>query len=262
MLHTVIIYGKEATSSNEFITALIGLLGVLIGSVISYYFNRKLNQESSKAMIAIQRKNLIFSKLYKELLGIKLSLESLPTNCVYFNLRTGNEKFGYFYNENTTFHFYKNQYPLANFKLWYEIQKDIRKTQIPDDLRSEMDGLKEIFESYLSSLSTARESIERVIEARKKESGKSFLFDAELLYFKKEVVEIVEDNILKNHNSNISKEMREEMELVVRLIKSQPSLKEVFDKYEQMRTQVDKTLLVLEKIIKRIVDKYEFGQSI
>jgi hypothetical protein len=262
MIHQITIYGQESSPNYELTTALIGLFGVFVGSIISYYFNKKLHQENGKATIAIQRKNLIFSKLYKELINIKSSVNSLPEKCVYFDIKTGSEGYHQNYNDNSTFYFYKNRYPLADFKLWYEIKKDIRNTQIPDDIRVEMDKLQNYIESYLTSLSKSRSTIESILQKRKQESGISFLLDIELFYFEKTAREIVTENIEKNHNSNTSLNVKEEMEIVANLIINNTSVLDVFTDFKNMSKQVNLTLEVLEKLIKRIVDKYEFGQSI
>lgn len=265
MLHSLIINIQDTSSSNnEFTSAIIGFVGVLVGSIISYYFNRKLSIENSKAAFAIQRKNLIFSKIYKELIHIKVSLKSLPEKCFYFDLLTNIDNgTPRHYRGDDTFYFGQKTYPRATFNLWGEIKNDIRNSHIPDKLRMNMDLLEGYVAKYLSARVQAHTDIEDMKKRRTKESGISFAIDDNLFYFDLTVNEIVAENISKHHvHSNVSPAVLEEMETVVSLIKDLPSLKSAQANFIEIKKQLDVTFSYLDDLIKRIVDKYEFGQTI
>ncbi len=266
MLHSVSIYLQDAgNQSFEFTSAVIGFVGVLIGSVISYYFNQKLNIETTKATYAVQRKNLIFSKIYKELIEIRGSLHSLPDKCFYFQIYSKDIKSqgNHHYKNDESFYFYQERYPLASFNLWNEIKNDIRNTQIPNSLREHLDKLGDTLKDYFESMEHVKKDVELVVEGRKKESGISFAQDTELFYFDLSYEDILNKNIAKHHSVGILRdEIKEEMEIVTRKISNLESLNTMKLKFSDFNHCLDETFKYLDDLIKHIVDKYEFGQNL
>ena len=242
---------------DKYSPALFGLFGVLLGALIAYYFNRRIYKEQLIGRFAIQRKNLIFSKLYKESVNIKKSLNSIPKNCFYFELNIDID-----YPREKYFYFGENAYAMSEFILWNEMKNDIRKTQIPGRIKKEMYNLEKAIIKYLDSL---RKFNKRCIEMKEKEkSNKIIIFEwkYDKIYYKDYSVEkIIAINIKKHghgHQDNIK--VQNEIENIVKRVIDRELLNVVEKDFENMKIALDKTNDILYKTIQEIVNKYEYGK--
>lgn len=258
---------------NALITATAGLVGVLVGAFISYFFNKRINEENKKSRFAIQRKNLIFSKLYKELVYVRESLSSLPKDAFYFRLSTNiidtNETRGYYQD---TFYFNKGQFPLARYGLWSDMKKDIRHTQIPQAIKNEFETLDNLIIEYFTALKKfdlksseiEKEKGKKMIEIYQSDSPshKNSIFNMNLegLYYKNAKISDIIDETVKQHR--LSDSVKEEMYSVVEQVIALDSLKETSAAFDKMIAQVDKTFDKLDELIQYIVNKYEYGEVI
>lgn len=258
---------------NTLITVIVGLVGVLVGAFISYFFNKKINEENKKSRFAIQRKNLIFSKLYKELVAIKASLFSLPKDSFYFELSTN------IVNTNETrehswgsFHFKGENFPLAQYGLWNDMKKDMRHIQIPQTIKNEFEILDNLIVEYFTALKNfnlesdkiEKEKGKKMIEIHQNNSpsNKNSRFDISLsgLYFKNARISDIIDETAKRHG--LSEVVKKEMYNVVEQIIKLGSLKETSIAFDKMIAQVEKIFDKLDKLIQDIVNKYEYGELI
>lgn len=149
---------------NTAITAGAGLLGVVIGAFISYFFTKKISDSTQKIRIVIQRKNLIYSKLYKELKSFKDNLEKIPNNQFYIEIDSTciNDYPRY----RDGFYIRGSMYIKPVFDLWLEMKKDIRHIYVPSDIKNYLDALEKAILSYhenINKFKTESKPIEKNI---------------------------------------------------------------------------------------------------
>ena len=139
--------------------AIFGLFGVLIGSFISFLFNKMINNNERMSIVAIQRKNLIYAPIYKELLQLKNYIDN---NRAYF-IRIINSKEHSDWDEE---YYYDGKRRQSGFFIeWNDMKTDIRKDYIPLKI-------KESLEKVNNKLNIYNEEKLKIENIFKKESEK------------------------------------------------------------------------------------------
>lgn len=261
------LYKFEGIDVNAIITAATGLFGVFIGSIISYNFNKKLSNNALKARIIIGRKNLIFSKLYKELIKIKKSLDSLPKECFYFELNTNvvdtsitNIKY------RDGFYFKREYYEKSSFIIWKEMMDDIRKTQIPKEVKEAMLKFEETIAAYFTSVENYGKNIltntKEFKNILKEKYNISSCYDLNGNSAFDET--FTKENYIPEYFKDYKAEDNEALKLDVKnfIDKSfdQKMINDVKNNFYEIKVLLNNSLKVLDKLIQKIVDEYEYGE--
>ena len=243
---------------NTLITVIAGLGGVLVGAFISYYFNKKLAENTNRARIAIQRKNIIFSKLYKELLNIRRILLELPEESFYFEMYTEAVKTSLTHDGWDTFNLDGKTYDRPSFNVWLDIKNDIRKTQIPLILSNKFEDLQQKIKEYFLNQQAFFEEGRKIekannikmIEIYQKpqlQYNKS-VFQIDLYDFFKEPIKIDEiiEEYKKNYHLN-DEELITELREILNKITECPSHKKLKGSFDNFKISLDHVLLILDK---------------
>lgn len=256
---------------NSVFPAIMGLVGVFIGSIISYYFNKKLSNSSRKAQIAIQRKNLIYSKLYKELINIKQSLGKLPKNCFYFELATNISDCNIAKHFYETFYFDGENYEKTQFVLWGEMKNDIRKNYISSEIMRSMENLEVKLDDYLKRLTEfekkcedeEKENNKKMIEVyQKKERYRDSIFSLKfekVFYSPFSLEEVVNVNI-KDYNFETDQEIIAEIRNVLKIVIDTVLLEELKNSFYEMERALNNAFNILNNKIQDIINNYEYGE--
>lgn len=115
-------------SNQAFTNVFSALLGALFGSISGYWFNRKLEKNRMNERYLIQRKNTIYSPVYKRLLALRRYLQYID----------GRE------NKSTDIKLKEDRYSDSrsfDFHIWKDINEDIRKVYISAQQRDAMNIL-------------------------------------------------------------------------------------------------------------------------
>lgn len=244
---------------NTFVTAAVGLIGVLIGSFIAYYFNKKLAESTNKARIAIQKKNLILSKLFKELLAINKSITSLPKNIFFFQLHTDvintRETSGHYssiYFDN----FDNKEYPVASFYIWSKMKNDIRKMYVPSSIRDDLQRVEDSIISYFTSLEKSGFDVEKV------QADSRISINYRTAFIRGATVEEIANENIKNYDLLGKPELKNEMEKIITKMLELPSLRDTEKNFIELTLNIATALKNLDDLIQRIINEYEYGESL
>jgi hypothetical protein len=247
---------------NTIITVLAGLIGVIIGSYISYFFTKRMTNESSKARFAIQRKNLIYSKIYKELTYIREQVEQLPDNWFYFQVKTNlvDTKVNR-HGSDTYWLGGKHDYIAPEFYVWKDIKSDIRITQVNNKVLNAMNALEKALINYFSSIN----QFEKELKTSQEYQQINLNLNAVLFFcndFNKE--KFIEEDI-KRYDGQTTEwvsNRREQLLKVISPLLETPLLQESKENFLLLKKELDTAYSTLEKVIKDVVNKYEYGEKI
>lgn len=114
-------------ANTSFVGVFSALLGAFVGSVTGYYFNARLEKQRSKERYWIQRKNTIYSPIYKMLLALMEYLQSVASTTHPFIQIEYERDY--------------ERYDIFNFSLWEAIKKDVRYDYIPENLKDTLADL-------------------------------------------------------------------------------------------------------------------------
>jgi hypothetical protein len=217
--------------------AIIGLIGVTIGSLIAYVSNKKIQENEKKSRYIIQRKNLIYSPIYKELLSLSHFVES---NSYYLEFLKNEESYS------KEFYIDGLSRRKGKFLLWDKIKNDIRRNYISKKKAELLDKTANNISLYEKERDKIAGEFKKMIEnsnidkVYKKETGENdvgiskefpdFLFREDKDY-KKDIEKSHIYQSLKNKNpktySEIEKEYKNASEEINRqgLINSHKQLK-------------------------------------
>lgn len=123
------------SNNQAFVALFSALLGAIVGSLSGYLFNRQLEKQKAKERYWIQRKNTIYSPLYKELLALKAYLSTV-LNATERLIRIEFENI--------------ERSDSFTFSMWESIKRDIRYDYIPDDLKKMLDELTQSIQMQIS----------------------------------------------------------------------------------------------------------------
>lgn len=253
----------KGLDANTIITAVVGLLGVLVGAYISYYFSKKIADQSSKARFAIQRKNLIYSKIYKELIYMREQINLLPQDWFYFQLKTNLVKTEI--NKYSSSDYWiggKNGYVAPEFNVWKEIKSDIRITQVNSEVLSAMEALEKEIINYFNCVNQFKEELQKTEQKMGLTMNK---FRSEQFFFTHFDKEKIIEQDLKVYSGQTPEWIKARKELISKVIDSilfSPFLKYSEENFKQLVEKTDEAYSTLEKLIKDIVNKYEYGEEI
>lgn len=256
----MILKHTNGLDANTIVTALVGLFGVGIGAYISYHFSKKISNESSKARIAIQRKNLIYSKLYKELIDIKEQMSFLPKNGFYFQMITNGAQTNASrrWNDGRYFIKGKQDYTAPQFNTWRNIKSDVRITQVTSRVTVPMEELESAVINYFDSVNSF------FAEFNTREN-KNYHIDPTIFYFDDfEPEEVIQASVRYHTNQSpewISNRKHEVQKLVDTVLKK-PYLQASKTNFHIFKEKLDIAYTALETLIKEIVNKYEYGEEI
>lgn len=253
---------------NTLITTLVGFAGVLAGSYIAYHFNKKLAESANKARVAVKRKNLIFEMLFDELFAINKSLSSLPENQFSFHSETTNSNG-------------------ASFHLWNEMKNDTRKKYIPKNIRDDLQKVEDNFDSYFTSVKKFKSDVREIMgrEHEKNYQQHRHSTNSEyseiygiyeeisvkmITYGKAFIRGVSADDIIANIVSN-SREFYEildnqkfinEVRKIITEILELPSLKDTEKNFIELKASVSTALKNIDDLIQRIIEEYEYGETL
>jgi hypothetical protein len=149
----------EQGTLDKYGTAIFGLLGVLVGGLITYLINKKLNQEQRISQIKIQRKNLIYSPIYKELLSLKKYLND--NNGIYYIKIINNTDY---YEHDMDYYFDGERKDAGMFISWNEMKNDIRNNYIPENIKKDLENINQALLRYNGEIASIDEKFKKLWE--------------------------------------------------------------------------------------------------
>lgn len=144
-------------SNSAFANVFSALLGAIVGSVTGYAFNRQLEQKRTKERYLIQRKNTIYSPLYKQILALH---EYLHGTTKLDNLNNRQQLFTISVSLSDEY----NGYNDFSFSIWEDIKKDIRRNYIHTDQQVEMENLTLKINAQLQLQDKVNKDIDQIAE--------------------------------------------------------------------------------------------------
>ncbi len=264
---------QRGLNANDLIPALSGLLGVLLGGFIAYYFSKRLSDSNNKARVAIQRRNLIFSKLYKELRPLKEALSSLPQGYFYTRIRTNAIKTDDTRDHREYIYIGDKRYPVGSFYLWNEMKHDIRKTQIPERIRNDLARVEGTLIAYFTASEDFKEQTKtveknegkRMIEIYHQNLGRQdtiFHIDFEMASREDTAAQEIVDSTVKRYALPNTPEFLSEMKRIVEIVLALPSLDSMKTHFKSLVSNVDTAVSSIETLVQYITDEYEYGESL
>ena len=261
---------------DKYSVGIIGLSGVLVGAFITYFFNKKINQEERTVRFATQRKNLIYAPIYKELLQLTQYINK-HSKTYYINIITEDYdddwEEEYYYNGNR----HKN----GRFIIWDEMKNDIRKNYIPQKIQEFLEEINKNLKIYRKNRDRIDKDFKNIYkkykidelykEADRKEhnlekgdtilalSTPSFLFLKDSNY-KNGLREIY-----KNHGSFSKDEyidFKNKLEELFKNLTVEINRNDFFESYHKLVKSIIKSKKEIDKLIKYVVDKHEFGEKL
>lgn len=270
-LHTAYKTASGGIDINTLITALVGLLGVFVGAMISYYFTKRINEQASRSRIAIQRKNIIFSKLFKELLAFEQLIEQLPLGSKYVEVRTPVVSTDQT-DSNDTFYLDDKSFTTPEYKVWSEMKNDIRRIQVPKKISSELDLLELNVIAYFRAVEAFLDEKKKyeqgnrakMIEAFQKEprhENSVFYIDYSGIFKEyPDAEQMIDTNKKRYALSNPI--VLDEMRVIIQGVIEMDSRNEVVKCFNTMTSSLNKVVNLLDALIQDIVNKYEYGDSL
>jgi hypothetical protein len=240
----------------KFAPALIGLGGVLLGAVISFGFNYYVYKRDQRAKFAVQRKNLIFGKLYKELLNANDIIKKLPKDsfyCRFMDINTQGEDWGY-----DEFHFATASFKKPQIRLYKEMTEDIRITQIPVRIRNALSTLNATMSDYQNTLVSINFSLSTIGKKHRVHLSTESIEGA--FYVNATHSDVVAkslDHIASIKESDPERASRIQKEILDLLETNVFS--EARSKFTTLNNYLSKSLSLLKEEIDTIVTRYEYG---
>ena len=224
-----------------------------------------MNRDTTKGRFAIQRKKLIFGKLYKELGVIIETFDSLPEGAFFIEFST-NFKGNNYLNSRDDRRIYYDGFNIRtpSYKLWTDMKKDIRETLVPSILKKSLNFLEDKVINYFSLLQKFKSEV-TAVQVKHKKILEGHEFDIEILMeivcFRDGTVDGIVKRIIKRHSLTDSKSIDYLRAVVVELLSSDVK-DEVLVAFDEMKKNVVVTYSVLKEVIETITSKYEFGQNL
>lgn len=139
-------------SSEAFSNVFSALLGAVIGSISGYWFNQRLEKTRTNERYQIQRKNVIYSPIYKKLLAFEDYLtERESKGLLSIDVEFKENKYSYY--GGSKFRFY----------IWDEINQDIRKNYLLDTQQVAMAELIEEINKHEQLLVSTQKDINGIV---------------------------------------------------------------------------------------------------
>ena len=255
---------------DSIIAASSGLIGVLVGSAISYISNKSISDQNQKTRIAVGKKNTIYSKLYKELLDIRKSIRAMQVDSFYFELQTNVIKVNQTEHDWESYNFAGKRLPRSRYDQWQSMKDDIRHMHVPKGVKDQLNSLEKSVRKYFKELSCFQDEVEksektmnsRMIElyqAQPNHHNSRFDIDFSGVYFKNvNIKNIVDEN--KRRYDLSGDELLVEMQKIVEHVTELDSRKELDHAFDKLTESLKETIESLEILIQNIQDRYEYGE--
>jgi len=273
----------DATTTQSFwdkygsgiLAGIFGIIGVLLGTIISVVYNARLSKEAIMGRFAVQRKNLIYNPIYKELLQLKNYIGEHRDTCYIDIITIKDNRFTYY--DGT------NSYYSGTFLIWDEMQMDIRKDyiELSEEINISLNKLKSAVISYMEQRNKIREDFKKVyprykinqlfVAANLKQHpsyGEDRTIDLEVPYsiYKKGTNWTDElPKIYRNHSELCKQEYSEVKnaidELFTKILPLEIDRESFFKSYDILKDTIDESCSKVEMAIKEIINIYEFGKK-
>ena len=259
----------SASYGDAWISAVTGFVGVVVGAYISYHFSRKLSNEDRKARTVIQRKNLFYSKLYKEIQELLNIFEKIPPNRFYIRISFGEPVRHFFSSGSETLE-------TPRLSVWADMKRDIRVLYIPDTVKSLLDEVYSRAKSYNDTIAEMHGEVEKL-----KQTPSNFEL-SEMLYVVTNRRLNVDSSLLFDRNADPDQATAKLMSDPKLKALEEPSKSEIGNTYRSFITDVlalnsrqqasnlytdlqyssKEAQEKLSNIITTITNKYEYGTEI
>lgn len=253
---------SSLSSNQAFSNVLSALLGALFGSLSGYWFNRKLEKNRTNERYLIQRKNTIYSPVYKQLLALRRYLQSIDK---YKNKSTDIKL-------NEERYYGRRIFP---FHIWTDINQDIRKVYISSKQRGAMDALIKRIEDHESNEANVDIRIENIrqkfvekysskLNNPDKFSGLSYGFKSDLraFIFPTEKGKDLRQSLIKDITNEYSFSditAGKKVDILISELKVEDTIVVINDSFKALIHATDEAISVFESTISDIVNKYEGG---
>jgi hypothetical protein len=224
------------------------LLGALIGGIFSLMGSVWVNSKQQRAVQNINRKNIIYSPLYDELMDI------------HYNILEKNPYPNYIAFEKGT----QTYIPHPQFAVWKQIKADTRYLEVPDLLKKQMDQLESKIQAYQAIRSDVNDELKNILNSVLIENEQS---PCKII----NIGDAISSDILANKNVDIYHDAMEIVgekildEMIRKKINSQiferaeknPKVIEVRKCYNDWLDTQLQTIELLSLLIKQVIQKYE-----
>ncbi len=254
-------------SSEAFSNVFSALFGAVIGSISGYWFNRRLEKNRTNERYQIQRKNVIYSPIYKKLLAFEKYLSELQNNkVVLIDVEFKEKEYGY---GRKTFRFF----------IWDEINQDIRKNYLLDTQRVAMDGLVVAVNEHKALVARVQKDIEEIVDnftekhkgALKQPAAQYQMFRVDVInqlsalagvdaYYRTSTSprEAIKQRITDEYSFS-SQSIQQESNTIVRKLTSRQSFRTLEKSFLNVQKLSEEATSVFEKKIRETINKYEGG---
>jgi len=254
-----------------------GIIGVAIGGFITYIVQKKITNEITAGRFAVQRKNLIFAKIYTEIKELQESILEQNKKSLFIRIITTNNK----EIERDTWYDDIRQRPTGKFLIWNDFKMDVRKTYVNPTLAEKLENLETLIENYLVtrknvaiSFSNIYDKSEFKINLHKKminfsdrNSGTVDSSTFHDLIFSTTPADSIKNELTKWKQISESKEniniiKKEYIDELYKLISAEEIFSKIRIDVQKIINEIDSLENYLSSIISKIHEKYEFGKSI
>lgn len=252
-------------SNPELSNVLSALLGAVFGSLSGYWFNRKLESSRTKERYLIQRKNTIYSPIYKQLLSLKQYLNGVNSS--------NNKSVDILLKEAQ----YSHSGSSFKFLIWTDVNKDVRKSYITAEQRIAMErlithiavqhDLQEQIKADINSLISA--IIQKYYSAKKSAVNSNLIKNTLGSYLESYVFpyshtseHYIKQRLTTDLNNYYTISDEESSELIDSLlmdVKKLSSYQKIDRSLQELIDANDAAIELFELIIRDIINRYEGG---
>lgn len=253
---------------NNYRDAVIGLIGVLVGAIIAYFFNERIRRFDAKARFAVQRKNLIYAPIYKEFLKLSEYLEN-NKNTYFLKIIREEEIGGWGDGE---YYFGDERRQCGKFILWNDMRKDIRKNYFPPKVRKLLNKVSENIDKYSSEKKNIENKFSKILEEELEPiySANSAIARVGISlpenFFSKKSYVFDEKKLTKDTNGVIDREDNKDIrEKVVSIFSRLPKLIErkiFFEEHDKLASSIEETGEEVNKLVQFVINQYEYGEEL
>lgn len=217
-----------------------------------------------KSRVAVQRKNLIYAPIFKELLKLKKYVEENRGTC-YINIIEQENEEGW-YND---YYFNGKRIESGKFLLWHKIKNDIRRVYVPSKIANAMKNISINLIAYNKEKEAIKSEFKSIVEKEIKPlySEGHNLGDLQLppSFFSKGDYSFNEADLKEIHgviNDEGFEEIRKKCIEVCSNLEVHISRKNFFYTYDKLINSVNLANNEVNKLIKFILNKYEYGKEL
>ncbi len=251
---------------EKYFPALIGIIGVLIGTFLAYLFNRRVKNNEMASKFMIQRKNLIYAPIYKELLELMMYIKENGDACYLCIAKNNYLDMDYIDDE---YYFNGKTHLAGKFVIWNKIKNDIRKVYVPKNLRKKLEIVNINIDKYSNEkkkINTefnnfGKSIIMPMFNKRGVPSGLNepppCLFKKSKVFENDKILDHVDKILLKEEYTDIKDEIvRKYKDFVLKI-----ETDSLFENYDNMIFSIEDADKEVNKLVKYIIIKYEYGKK-